>query len=57
MTFPLAEYLIIKMGPYDHFEKDPPVPNWAHFTLPQRPGFGIEFDRSKIESQTVLRSA
>jgi L-alanine-DL-glutamate epimerase-like enolase superfamily enzyme len=57
MTFPLAEYLIIKMLTYYHFEKDPPFPNRAHFTLPQRPGFGIEFDRSKIESQTVLRSA
>jgi L-alanine-DL-glutamate epimerase-like enolase superfamily enzyme len=57
MTFPLAEYLIIKMLTYYHFEKDPPFPNRAHFTLPQWPGFGIEFDRSKIESQTVLRSA
>jgi L-rhamnonate dehydratase len=55
MTFPLAEYLIIKMGSYYHFEKDPPVPHRAHFALPQRPGFGIEFDQSKIESQTVLR--
>lgn len=55
MTFPLAEYLIIKMSTYYHFEKDPPAPKRAHFALPQRPGFGIELDQSKIESQTVLR--
>lgn len=55
MTFPLAEYLIIKMSTYYHFEKDPPIPHRAHFALPQRPGFGIEIDRSKVESQTVLR--
>jgi L-alanine-DL-glutamate epimerase-like enolase superfamily enzyme len=57
MTFPLAEYLINKMRNYYHFEKNPPVPIRAHFALPQRPGFGIELDPAKIESQTVLRSS
>jgi L-alanine-DL-glutamate epimerase-like enolase superfamily enzyme len=55
MTFPLAEYLINKMKTYYHFEKDPPAPARAHFKLPQRPGFGIEFEQSKIESQKILR--
>lgn len=57
MTFPLAEYLINKMKTYYHFEKDPPVPKRAHFALPQQPGFGIEFDESKIESHKILRSS
>ena len=55
MTFPLAEYLIIKMRTYYHFEKNPPVPVKAHFTLPQGPGFGIELDEAKIESKTVIK--
>lgn len=55
MTFPLAEYLINKMKSYYHFEKNPPVPVRARLALPAGPGFGIEFDVSKIESQTVLK--
>lgn len=55
MTFPMAEYLINKMRTYYHFEKNPPAPVKAHFALPQGPGFGIEFDPAKVESQTVLR--
>ncbi len=55
MTFPLAEYLIIKMRSYYHFENHPLTPNHAHFALPNGPGFGIELDPAKIESSTVLR--
>jgi L-alanine-DL-glutamate epimerase-like enolase superfamily enzyme len=55
MTFPLAEYLINKMKSYYHFEKNPPVPQKAHFPLPQAPGFGIDLDPAKIESKTVLK--
>lgn len=54
MTFPLGEYLIHKMSTYYHFEKNPPVPVKAHLTLTERPGFGIELDPAKIESQTAL---
>lgn len=54
MTFPLAEYLVIKMRSYYHFEADPPVPVYAHFSLPKRPGFGITLDQSKVESSKVL---
>jgi L-alanine-DL-glutamate epimerase-like enolase superfamily enzyme len=54
MTFPLAEFLVIKMRTYYHFEKDPPMPVRAHFALPTEPGFGITLDESKIESRTVL---
>lgn len=55
MAFPLAEYLINKMRNYYHFEKNPPVPRRAHFSLPQGPGFSIELDPAKIESTTVLK--
>ena len=55
MTFPLAEYLINKMRSYYHFEKHPPVPERAHFLLPQGPGFNIEIDDAKIESKKVLK--
>ena len=55
MTFPLGEYLINKMRHYYHFEKHPPVPNRAHLTLPAGPGFNIELDPAKIDSQTTLR--
>jgi L-rhamnonate dehydratase len=54
-TCPLAEYLIIKMSTYYHFEKNPPRLERARFALPQRPGFGIELDASRIEKQTEAR--
>lgn len=55
MTFPLGEYLINKMRHYYHFEKNPPVPERAHLTLPKGAGFGIELDPAKIDSQRMLR--
>ena len=48
---PLAEYLILKMRSYYHFEKHPPVPKKAHFDLPDAPGYGIEWDDAKVESR------
>lgn len=52
---PLVEYLINKMnGRYYSFEKEPPRPENAILTLPERPGFGIELDESKItEKETI----
>lgn len=54
MTFPLAEFLVIKMRTYYHFEANPPTPVRAHFAIPTEPGFGITLDESKIESRTTL---
>jgi L-alanine-DL-glutamate epimerase-like enolase superfamily enzyme len=48
---PLAEYLILKMRDYYHFEKNAPAPKNAHFELPNGPGYGIEFDEAKVEKQ------
>jgi len=31
------------------------VPVQAHFALPAGPGYGIEFDDSKIEKQELVR--
>jgi L-rhamnonate dehydratase len=52
---PLAEYLILKMRSYYHFEKHSPAPQRAHFELTDLPGYGIEFDDSKIESRDQLQ--
>jgi len=52
---PLAEYLILKMRSYYHFEKHAPVPEKAHFTLPDGPGYGIEWDEAKIESKEKMK--
>jgi L-alanine-DL-glutamate epimerase-like enolase superfamily enzyme len=47
---PLAEYLIGKMsGNYMQFEKEAPKPEHGLLKLGNKPGFGIEFDESKIE--------
>jgi L-rhamnonate dehydratase len=54
MTFPLGEYLILKMKHYYHFEKHPMVPENGHIKLPIGPGFNVELDPAKIEKQTPL---
>jgi L-rhamnonate dehydratase len=55
MTCPLVEYLILKMSSYHHFEKDPLRLASGRIALPERPGFGIQLDPTKIEKQTLLR--
>ena len=52
---PLAEYLVLKMRSYYHFEKAVPAPVKAHFALPDTPGFGIEFDPAKVEAQERMK--
>lgn len=54
MTFPLGEYLVIKMRHYYHFEKNPLVVERAHIAQPTGPGFDIELDAAKIERQRLL---
>ncbi len=54
MTCPLAEYLVLKMASYYHFEKDAPRPVAGRISLPERPGFGIEFDRAKVEKESAV---
>ncbi len=55
MTCPLVEYLILKMSSYYHFEKFAPKVENGSIALPERPGFGIEFDDAKIEKRTLLK--
>ncbi len=55
MTFPIGEYLILKMRHYYHFESNPLVPERAHIALPAGPGFNIQLDNAKIESQNPLK--
>ena len=45
---PLVEYLIGKMSNYYDFEMHQPRPVNGMLELPERPGFGIELDESKI---------
>ncbi|MGO9262349.1 MAG: enolase C-terminal domain-like protein [Bryobacteraceae bacterium] len=52
---PLAEYLILKMQSYYHFERNPPVVKQAHLALPEAPGYGIELDEAKVESREMMR--
>jgi len=49
MTFPLGEYLVLKMRDYHYFELDPPVVERARMALPEAPGFGIRLDESKVQ--------
>ncbi len=51
---PLAEYLILKMKSYYHFEKNPPRLQNAHFALPDATGYGVEFDDAKVESKELM---
>jgi len=46
---PLVEYLIRKMNTYYDFEKHQLKPTGGMLELPDRPGFGIELDESRIE--------
>ncbi len=55
MTCPLIEYLILKMSSYYHFEKHQLMPMNGKIALPERPGFGIEFDPAKVEKQAPVR--
>jgi len=52
---PLVEYLILKMRSYYFFEKRQLVPSGGFISLPDAPGFGIEFDESKIEKREAFR--
>lgn len=54
MTCPLVEYLITKMWDYYVFEKHQLKPENGKIELPERPGFGIELDESKIEKQAAV---
>jgi L-rhamnonate dehydratase len=54
MTCPLVEYLFGKMQSYYHFEKHQLEPVKGHIELPDRAGFGIEFDEAKILKRSQL---
>ncbi len=58
MTCPLVEYLFAKLDFYwHHFEKYPLRQQNAKIVLPERPGFGIELDPSKIDKQRLVQWA
>jgi L-rhamnonate dehydratase len=52
---PLAEYLVIKMRSYYHFEKNPLALKNAHIALPDGPGYGIELDDTKVEARELVK--
>jgi L-alanine-DL-glutamate epimerase-like enolase superfamily enzyme len=51
---PVGEYLINHVPEKLWFLKDPPLAANGAVALPERPGFGIEFDAAKIEKQEIL---
>jgi len=53
---PVGEYLLNHVPEKLWFLKDPPLAANGLVTLPEKPGFGIEFDTAKIEKQQVLTS-
>ena len=55
MTCPMVEYLVNFVPEKCFFEKHPLRPVGGKITLPDRPGFGIELDDSKIESRKRMK--
>ena len=56
MTCPLVEFLLTKMTDnYYFFEKNQPTPVNGRIALPDRPGFGIEFDPARVQKQTPVK--
>ena len=51
---PRVEYLYHAMPERHFFEVDTPAPHGGSFALPERPGFDIEFDDSRIEQSADL---
>jgi len=49
MTCPLVEFLIQKMSYYYMFEKYVPTPVNGVLSLPETPGFGIEFNEAVVD--------
>ena len=49
------EYLVNFVPEKCFFEKHPLRPVGGRITLPDRPGFGIELDDSKIESRKRMK--
>jgi L-alanine-DL-glutamate epimerase-like enolase superfamily enzyme len=54
MTCPMVEYLINKMSYYYMFELQNLTPVNGFIPLTDKPGFGIEFDESKIEEREQI---
>lgn len=52
---PMVEWLITSRPRYYHFEKHKLTPVDGKIELPDRPGFGIEFDETLVERREVFR--
>ncbi|MBA4054905.1 MAG: mandelate racemase [Marivirga sp.] len=53
---PLVEYLLVHVGHKLHFQKDALLTSNGILKLPTKPGFGIELEESKVETQEVMAS-
>jgi L-rhamnonate dehydratase len=53
-TCPLSEFLVLKMASYYHFDRYALTPVNGHIALPERPGFGMEIDKAKVETERLL---
>ncbi len=53
-TCPLSEYLVLKMGSYYYFDRNPLIPKDGKVQLADGPGFGMEIADDKVESRKNL---
>jgi len=53
-TCPLSEYLVLKMASYYHFDTNSLIPKNGRINLSERPGFGMEISRERVEKSKLL---
>ena len=53
-TCPLSEYLVLKMASYYHFDANSLIPKDGRIALSERPGFGMEISRERVEKSKLL---
>jgi L-alanine-DL-glutamate epimerase-like enolase superfamily enzyme len=50
---PMVEFITTLQPRRNHFDRNFPVPSDGGFELPELPGFGIEIDEERVESERV----
>src|SRR3569833_399248 len=55
LTFLLGEFLINKMRHNNHNKNKHQKPERAHIALPTGPGFNVQLDPGRVESQVILK--
>ena len=53
-TCPLSEFLVLKMASYYHFDRNSLIPVDGRIELSERPFFGMEVAKEKVEKEKIL---